>query len=128
MFDAASYGSRSPRVRGVRKTFGIALLSAALVAAAACSSSSHHTASTPQTTAASNIQVVSSRPDMVTGEQALLQVLGGTGTPTVTASGKSLTVTPLHQWWLVTGIAPGPSTLMVTRGGVSGSVAIVDSS
>jgi hypothetical protein len=128
MFDAASYGSRSPRVRGVRRVFGIALLSAGLVAAAACSSSSNHTAATPQTTAASNVQVVSSRPDMVTGEQALLQVLGGTGTPTVTASGKPLTVTPLHQWWLVTGIAPGPSTLTVTRGSVTDSVAIVDSS
>ncbi len=64
---------------------------------------------------------------MVTGEQALLQVPGGTGAPTVADADKQLTVKPLRNWWLVSGIPRGPSNLTVTRGSSTATIAIVDS-
>jgi Tannase-like family of unknown function (DUF6351) len=105
---------------------------ALVVLLGACSSSSHkaNSGAAPTTTPSGglNVKVVSTRPDMVTGENALLAVEGGAGTPQASANGTALTVKPLKQWWLVTGLPQGSSTIDVTRGALHGSVSVTDTS
>ena len=111
---------------------GGAVACALALAAAGCSSSSHHAqsananANARTSAAALTVKVVSSRPDMVTGESALLQIDGGTGTPTATAGATSLTVTPVKKWWRVDGLPNGPSTINVQRGSLHASAAVTD--
>jgi len=113
----------------MRRVGGVVACALALVAAG-CSSSSHHVenASSHTSSAGLTVEVVSSRPDMVTGETALLQIDGGAGTPTAMAGATTLTVTPVKQWWRVDGLPKGPSTISVQRGSLHGSVAVTDSS
>jgi hypothetical protein len=103
---------------------------ALVVLLAACSSSGHKTSgdAAPTTTPSNalDVKVVSSRPDMVTGENALLAIGGGTGTPQATVNGTALRVTPVKQWWLVTGLPRGASTIDVTRGALTGRVDVTD--
>src|SRR6478735_5529159 len=99
----------------------VASMCALVVAAAACSSSSHSKAASPGGTGL-DVKVVSSRPDMVVGDAALLAIANGTGTPTVSVNNKALNIAPLKQWWSVEGIPLGPSTLVVNRGGESATV------
>src|SRR4051794_29879594 len=97
--------------------------------AGACSSSSHKSSSASTTapaSASSAVQVVSSRPDMVTGGEALLSI-AGSGTPTISANGAALKVTPVRKWWLVSGIPNGATKLAVKRGDTSADVAVSNS-
>jgi hypothetical protein len=103
----------------VRKLGWLLVILAALVAG--CSSSSSHSQSQGLTE-----QVLSSRPDMVTGEELLLAGDPNV-TPTVDANGKALTVAPGHGGWIVRGVPRGDSTLTVHAGGRTGSVNVTDS-
>ncbi len=98
---------------------------AAVLLGASCSSlgsSAKH-----QTPAESmlDVRVVSSRPDMVTGESALLQT-SGAGTPTVTIAGRPVRVMPVRTWWRIDALPPGRSTIDVRQGDLTGSVQIAD--
>jgi Tannase-like family of unknown function (DUF6351) len=86
---------------------------------AACSSSSHKSES--KNAASTNngaVKVVSTRPDMVTGGNVLLQVDAPAGTQslTVTANDQPLKVSAVKKWWLVDGLPDGASTLVVKNG------------
>jgi hypothetical protein len=98
-----------------------------VVVFAACSSSDKSSSEPPAgntTVDASGITVVSSRPDMISGGDALLDI-PGEGTPTVEVDGKALTVTPVDTWWLVAGIPDGPARLEVKRGDTTGAIDVV---
>jgi hypothetical protein len=70
------------------------------------------------------VNVVSGRADMVTGGDALLAVEGGEGTPTAKAGDTALKVTPLKDWWLVSGLPEGASKISVERGDKRGEVEV----
>jgi hypothetical protein len=104
---------------------GLMAIVASVLAVAACSGSGGDGASGAGDTGGADlvVAVVSTRPDMVTGGNALLEI-GGTGTPEVTVGGRALRVEPLGERWLVDGIPDGPATLEVRRGSERGSVAV----
>jgi hypothetical protein len=94
--------------------------------ATACSDSDDDTpnAAGSASTGGLEVTVVSGRPDMVTGGDALLAIEGGDGIPAATAGDTALQVKPLDEWWLVSGLPDGPSTVSVTRGDATGEVAV----
>ncbi len=105
------------------RTRALAAVVAIVVLIAACSSSSSK-AKNP-TRDQLGVKVVSSRPDMVTGETAVLE-LSGTGSPQVTIDGRALRVEPVKKWWRVSDLPKGASTLSVRQGDLTGSVQITD--
>src|SRR5438876_10661378 len=102
------------------RRIGLVSVAVITVCAAACSSSS---SKTKKATAELTVKVVSSRPDMVTGETALLEI-SGSGAPQVTVEGRDLPVTPVRKWWRVSQLPKGPFTLTARQGSLTGSVQV----
>src|SRR4051812_28846967 len=84
-----------------------------------------------QASAAVTATVLSSMPQMVTGEDALVQVSGATAAPTVTVGGKDVSAAFKkdaggNYIGLVTGLAKGNNDLAVTAGADKTSLTLVD--
>ena len=113
-----------------QRRWGLFLL--AMVVLASCSSSSNSSTSeseskTPAPDAnALKVSVVSTRPDMVTGGDALLAIDGGSGTPAATIGDKPAELTAVDKWWRVSGLPDGKSTIAVTRGDDEGTVDVTN--
>src|SRR5262245_790676 len=76
-------------------------------------------------TGAVKVTVVSSRPDMVSGGDALLEIAGGTGTPTAKIGDKPAPLTEVGgKWWRITGLPDGKATIAVARGDETASVEV----
>jgi hypothetical protein len=105
----------------------VVLVCVALFVAAACSDSDSNDSGSDANgvETALDVQVVSSRPDMVTGEVALL-ASSGTGPLEVTVDGRALPVEPVKTWWRVREIPPGTSTLTVRQGDESASLEVTN--
>lgn len=105
------------------------LAASILMVISACSSSSSSDDAADDSAVDANalkVTVVSTRPDMVTGGDALLDIAGGSGTPSATVGGKAAELTAVDKWWRVIGLPEGKSTISVTRGEVDGAVEVTN--
>ena len=84
-----------------------------------------------QASAAITVSVLSSMPQMVTGEDALVQIAGATAAPTVTVGGKDVSAVfkkdaKGNYVGLVTGLAKGNNDLAATAGADKANVTLID--
>jgi hypothetical protein len=84
-----------------------------------------------QASAAITVSVVSTMPQLVTGEDALVQIKGATGAPTVTVGGKDVSSVFVkdaagNYTGLVTGLAKGNNEVAATAGADKASLTLVD--
>jgi hypothetical protein len=113
----------------VRK-LGVIVVCVVSLALAACDDSSNDSSASGDGGGAAadglQVDVVSTRADMVTGGDVLLSLGDATGTPRASVDDRDLTVTALGDDWLVGGLPDGESTLDVEIGDESGSVDVTN--